>query len=43
LVKEELQLKEGETILASTDILESYFGLWKYMAPDDALCGVTSA
>jgi hypothetical protein len=42
LVKEELQLKEGETILASTDILESYFGLWKYMAPDDALCGVTS-
>jgi len=42
LAKEELQLKEGETILASTDILESYFGLWKYMAPEDALCGVTS-
>jgi len=39
---EELQLKEGETILASTDILESYFGLWKYMAPEDAMCGVTS-
>lgn len=42
LAKEELQLKEGETILASTDILESYFGLWKYMAPEDALCGVTN-
>jgi hypothetical protein len=42
LAKEELQLEEGETTLASTDILESYFGLWKYMAPEDALCGVTS-
>jgi len=42
LAKEELQLKEGETILASTDILESYFGLWKYRAPEDAFCGVTN-
>ena len=42
LKAEELQLKEGDTILASTDILESYFGLWKYMAPEDSLCGVTS-
>jgi len=42
LKSEELQLKEGETILASTDILESYFGIWKYMAPEDNLCGITS-
>jgi uncharacterized protein (UPF0147 family) len=42
LAEEELQLQEGETILASTDILESYFGIWDYMAPDDTSCGVTS-
>ena len=29
-------------VIASTDILESYFGLWKYIAPEDTLCGVTS-
>jgi hypothetical protein len=42
LAKEELQLQEGETILASTDILESYFGIWDYMASDDTSCGITS-
>lgn len=38
---EELKLVPGESILASTDILESFFGIWKYKAPEDALCGIT--
>ena len=39
--KQEAKLAPGQTIIGSSDIIESMFGKWKSMAPEDSMAGIT--
>jgi hypothetical protein len=40
--KQEAKLSPGQTIIGSSDIIESMFGKWKSMSPEDSMAGITN-
>lgn len=39
--KQETKLSPGQTMMGSSDIIESMFGKWKSMVPEDSMTGIT--
>lgn len=39
--KQEAKLAPGQTVIGSSDIIESMFGKWKSMTPEDSMAGIT--
>jgi hypothetical protein len=38
---QETKLSSGQTVIGSSDIIESMFGKWKSMAPENSMAGIT--